>query len=155
MLLLLLGCTTQDTDDALAPDLSTENDRTRPFSDHQGSTVTIRGTVQAPSDGPIDVDVWVPDPEAPGGVSPQRKIRLAGPGEFSLSAPVGLGKLELQAFQSGGSEGPSSQTPFASAWLEVAETDLTVALVLAVGAREGRVRLEDGNPDPFDCTPLP
>ena len=151
MLLLLLGCTAQTTDEATtpAPDLSTENERTRPFADHEGATITLHGTVRAPAEGTIDVDVRVPDPAAPGGVAPQGKLRLAGPGTFSLSVPAGLGQLELQAFQRDGSDGPSSQTPFASVWLEVAEADLTVELVLAAGAREGRVRLEDGNPDPF------
>lgn len=151
MLLLLLSCAAQNTDEAAKPerDLDTENERTRPFSDHEGATVLIRGTVRSASEGPIDVDVRVPDPASPGGVAPQGKIRLAGPGAFSLSAPAGLGTLELQAFQSTGSDGPTTQTPFAAAWLEVAAADLDVALVLEVGAREGRVRLEDGNPDPF------
>lgn len=156
MLLLLLGCAAETTDEAkaLRPDLSTENARTRPFADHEGPAVVIYGTVRAPAEGTIDVDVRVPDPAAPGGVAPQGKLRLAAPGEFSLSVPAGLGRLELQAFQHNGSDGPSSQTPFAATWLEVAEADLTVELVLAVGAREGRVRLEDGNPDPFEGAAL-
>lgn len=110
-----------------------------PFSDVDGEKVTVRGVVESViADLPVDIDVRVPDPAAPGGVAGKGKILLDFPGEFELSVPRGLGTLELQAFQDADSDGPTGDDPFAAAWLEVGEVDVTdVVLVLEAGARGG------------------
>ncbi len=110
-----------------------------PFSDVDGEKVTVRGVVEsAITDLPVDIDVRVPDAAAPGGVAGKGKLLLDFPGEFELSVPAGLGKLELQAFQDADSDGPTGDDPFATVWLEVGEVDVAdVTLALEAGARGG------------------
>ena len=108
-----------------------------PFGTWEGETVTVRGVVRSEIPDPIDIDVRTPDPDEPGGVKGQGKLMLDGPGPFSLVAPKGLGKLELQAFQDPDLDGPTGSDPFAETELEVGDSDLSdVSLVLEKGGRE-------------------
>jgi len=110
-----------------------------PFSDVDGKKVVVRGVITSEiADLPVDVDVRVPDADSPGGMAGKGKILLDAPGEFELSVPIALGKLELQAFQDADSDGPTGNDPFATVWLDVGETDMTdVTLELEEGARGG------------------
>ena len=100
-----------------------------------GKKVVVRGVITSEIDDlPVDVDVRVPDAASPGGMSGKGKILLDSPGEFELSVPIGMGKLELQAFQDADSDGPTGNDPFATVWLDIGETDMTdVELVLEEG----------------------
>ena len=110
-----------------------------PFSNFDGKMVTLRGSVDSKFvDLPVDIDVRVPNPEAPGGVDGKGKLLLDLPGAFELKVPSGQGKLELQAFQDRDQDGPSGDDPFASVWVDVGESDLEgIVLEMVEGARGG------------------
>ncbi len=106
-----------------------------PFADVQGATVTVSGVVRADSDGMIDIDVRVPDADAPGGVRQEGKIRLQGPGVFELKVPVDFGSIELEAFQDTDHNGPDDDDPYARLDVEVGSRDLQASLDLVEGGR--------------------
>ncbi|RME28365.1 MAG: hypothetical protein D6798_02595 [Deltaproteobacteria bacterium] len=106
-----------------------------PFADVEGDTVTVSGVVRAETDGVIDIDVRVPDADAPGGVRQEGKIRLDGPGVFELEVPVGFGKLELEAFQDLDHNGPDDDDPYARLDLDVGTRNIQAALDLVAGGR--------------------
>ena len=107
-----------------------------PFSSVKTNKVSVSGIVTSEDDMAVDIDVRVPDPNAPGGMSGKGKILLERPGEFELMVPVGLGSLELQAFQDLDSDGPNATDPFAQVTISVeAEAITNVELQLVVGAR--------------------
>lgn len=113
-----------------------------PFANHRGAFVKVRGSVSSDDPAPVDIDVWVPDPIAPGGMRNQGKIVLLGPGKFSIRVPESLGKLVLEAFQDIDVDGPTQQDPFARVDLDVGATDtegvdLTLALTGSRGEGSG------------------
>lgn len=135
-----------------------------PFSSVKTDKVWVSGTVSSEDDMAIDIDIRVPDPSAPGGMSGKGKILLERPGEFKLAVPKDLGSLELQAFQDIDSDGPNASDPFAQTTIVVNAEDIEgVELMLVVGARGAapvhqEVAPEQGgempkgipeNPDPF------
>ncbi len=76
---------------------------TSPFVGMDGETVEISGELLLPAgtaaaEGQkLDVDLFQPDPDAPGGRAMLGKLKLA-PGPFSFSAPADFGPLLLEAF---------------------------------------------------------
>ncbi|NOY27328.1 MAG: hypothetical protein GXP62_15785, partial [Oligoflexia bacterium] len=113
-----------------------------PFANHLGAFVKVRGSVSSDDPAPVDIDVWVPDPIAPGGMRNQGKIVLLGPGKFSIRVPESLGKLVLEAYQDIDVDGPTQQDPFARVDLDVGATDtegvdLTLALTGSRGEGSG------------------
>ena len=76
-----------------------------PFSSVKTEKVSVKGLIVSEDDMAVDIDVRVPDPSAPGGMSGKGKILLERPGEFELMVPLDLGALELQAFQDIDSDG--------------------------------------------------
>ena len=92
--------------------------------------------VTSEDDMAIDIDIRVPDPSAPGGMTGKGKILLERPGEFKLAVPKDLGSLELQAFQDIDSDGPNASDPFAQLTIAVEADDIEgLELKLVAGAR--------------------
>ena len=135
-----------------------------PFSSVKTEKVWVSGTVTSDDDMAIDIDIRVPDPSAPGGMSGKGKILLERPGDFKIAVPKDLGSLELQAFQDIDSDGPNASDPFAQTTISVQAADVEgVELVLVVGARGAAPVHQDvapeqsgeqpkgipDNPDPF------
>jgi len=107
-----------------------------PFHNYTGETVLVTGVITSGQKGPVDIDVRVPDPSAEGGVSGKGKLLLDQPGIFELTVPIGLGDLELQAFQDPDKDGPGADDPFAQVNISVGEGDLPeVDMALVPGAR--------------------
>ena len=107
-----------------------------PFSSVKTEKVSVKGLIVSEDDMAVDIDVRVPDPSAPGGMSGKGKILLERPGEFELMVPLDLGALELQAFQDIDSDGPNATDPFAQITISVADQPIDdVQLTLVVGAR--------------------
>lgn len=107
-----------------------------PFSSVKTEKVWVMGTVSSEDDMAIDIDIRVPDPSAPGGMSGKGKILLERPGEFKLAVPKDLGSLELQAFQDIDSDGPNASDPFAQTTISVESSDVEgIELKLVSGAR--------------------
>lgn len=90
-----------------------------PFANHQGAMVALRGEVRAPSADPVDIDVWIDDPAAPGGRRNQGKIILVEPGPFRIRVPRSAGRIRLEAFQDADADGPGPKDPFALVDVEV------------------------------------
>ncbi len=110
-----------------------------PFSDDSRPRLWVRGSITGGIEGQaVDLDVRVPDPTAPGGVAAKGKLLLKGPGDFELEVPVGLGALELQAFQDKTGNGPSADDPFAELQVEIGEDEVEgLIFELVEGARGG------------------
>lgn len=107
-----------------------------PFSSIKTDKVLVSGIVSSDDDMAVDIDVRVPDPSAPGGMSGKGKILLERPGEFELMVPINIGSVELQAFQDIDSDGPNATDPFAQVTIAVTDEPVpNVALALVVGAR--------------------
>jgi hypothetical protein len=109
-----------------------------PFSDYEGDTVTVSGTVEAEDSLAVELDVRVPDPEEEGGMRGVGKVSLAEPGSFAFEVPADLGTLNIQAFQDPDADGPGGDDGFAEIEIIVSDEDvIDVALVLIRGARGG------------------
>ena len=108
-----------------------------PFANFQGARVKLRGTVKAQGDGPVDLDLWVEDPAAPGGMRNQGKVVLVSPGSFVLRVPKDAGRMAIEAYQDVDADGPTETDAFARLELKVGAADLDdLALALvATGAR--------------------
>jgi hypothetical protein len=59
----------------------------------------------------IDLDLFAPDSDSPGGRLYLGKLKFK-PGPFSFLVPKDLGPLELEAFGDIGSDGPTPGDPF-------------------------------------------
>ena len=106
------------------------------FAGREGETVTIKGTISSPISASIDLDVALVDEAADGGLNRQGKLMVDEPGPYTLEAPVGIGMLQLAAFQDLKSDGPTEDDPYAELRVEVGSTALDeVNLTLVVGGR--------------------
>ena len=110
-----------------------------PFSDHYGDKITVSGIISGGDDQlSVDLDVRVPDPKSPGGVSAQGKMLIEAPGPFEIEVPVDLGALELHAFQDLSGDGPTGDDPFAGVNLEIGDEDVEdVTLAMESGGWSG------------------
>ncbi len=84
-----------------------------PFSDHDGSWVTLSGTltvVGSTDTAVVDLDLFQPDKEARGGRRMLGKQRLDS-GAYELEVPSGYGPLILEAFIDVGGDGPGRGDP--------------------------------------------
>lgn len=111
-----------------------------PFANHRGSFVKVRGQVRAAAEMPVDIDVWVEDPAAPGGMRNQGKLVLVRPSEFVLRVPQGAGRLALEGYQDADVDGPTEADPFARIELTVGAGDpdpVTLSLVATGAAARG------------------
>lgn len=72
-----------------------------PFMGMSGDKVTIAGRIVLPpgvdTTGKVDMDLFQPDKDAPGGRRMLGKLKVA-PGDFSFEAPAEFGALLLEAF---------------------------------------------------------
>ena len=104
----------------------------QPFQEHEGERVTVSGSITSDVAGSVDLDVATVDDSVEGGLVREGKIILSGPGEFSITVPVGTGGMRLAGFQDLQSDGPTEDDPYAEIDVEVgteAITGLTLALV--------------------------
>lgn len=109
-----------------------------PFANHRGKTVKLRGSVSSEDSTPVDIDLWIEDADAPGGMRNQGKIVLLGPDDFVIRVPRGAGRMALEAYQDTDVDGPTEADPFARVDLEVADADVTgVDLALALSGSRG------------------
>ena len=119
-----------------------------PFSSVKSEKVWVTGTVTSEDDMAIDIDIRVPDLNAPGGMAGKGKLLLERPGEFKLAVPKNLGSLELQAFQDIDSDGPNAEDPFAQLTIKIEKDDLEgIELELVVGARGAAPVHQEVNPE--------
>ena len=119
-----------------------------PFSSVKSEKVWVNGTVTSEDDMAIDIDIRVPDLNAPGGMAGKGKLLLERPGEFTLAVPKNLGSLELQAFQDIDSDGPNAEDPFAQLTITIGTENLeSVELALVVGARGAAPVHQEVNPE--------
>ncbi|MCB9780417.1 MAG: hypothetical protein H6742_17765 [Alphaproteobacteria bacterium] len=101
-----------------------------PFSTTAGPHVYLRGAVQAESDAPVDVDVWV-QVEGQTELRNQGKFVLLTPGAFVLRVPKGAGKIAIEAYQDRDVDGPTEVDPIARQELVVGGSDIE-GLLLAL-----------------------
>jgi len=95
----------------------------------EGESIQMQITVQSTEDKAIDLDFR----SSEGLVY---KAMLPGPGEHSISVPVNLGVVQLQAFQDLSGDGPSDDDPFGWVEASIAEADLKqIRLSLEAGAK--------------------
>jgi hypothetical protein len=95
----------------------------------EGRSIQIQITIQSKADKAIDLDFR----SSEGLVY---KAMLPGPGAHSISVPVNLGVVQIQAFQDLSGDGPSDDDPFG--WIEasILEADLKqIQLSLEAGAK--------------------
>jgi hypothetical protein len=108
-----------------------------PFADTTGPTVTLSGHASTPVAGPIDLDLWQPDPDADGARIHLGKLSVE-PGVVTLEVPASFGPLEIEAFQDLTGDGPSADDPFAKFTLVVEATPVVnLDLALETGAWTG------------------
>jgi hypothetical protein len=105
-----------------------------PFVDHEGETTLLTGSVKAPEAGPVQLDVMVPAPDAPGGVTRAGVLQLADVGTFELKVPIAITRLSLQTFQDLDGDGPSEMDPYTNVDVTLPAA-APVELVLVAGAR--------------------
>lgn len=108
----------------------------QPFEDHEGERVSVSGSINSDVAGSVDLDVATLDDSVEGGLVREGKIMLSGPGEFSITVPVGTGGMRLAAFQDLQSDGPTEDDPYAEIDIDVGAEALTgLTLALVKGAR--------------------
>lgn len=94
-----------------------------PFANHRGVMVKVRGQVVSADGGPVDLDLWVQDRSAPGGMRNQGKVLLVQPGAFVIRVPRGVGRMAIEAYQDVDADGPTQADLFARVDFEVGEVD--------------------------------
>lgn len=109
-----------------------------PFANHRGGMVKLRGMVTSATPGPVDLDLWVQDPAAPGGLRNQGKVVLVEPGAFTIRVPRGAGRLAVEAYQDVEADGPTEVDLFARVEVDIGAADVEgLALALAAGGSRG------------------
>jgi hypothetical protein len=81
-----------------------------PFADAEGERVQVSGIIQHDGEGVIDLDLFQPSDDAPGGRKLLGKLKKKK-GPFTLQVPRILGALELDAFLDQTGDGPSADDP--------------------------------------------
>ena len=81
-----------------------------PFVGYDGDTVIVRGTLYCARCTSIDLDLFQPNPDNPGGRKMLGKLKLA-PGPYSLTVPEDFGPMLLEAFSDLDGNGPGSGDP--------------------------------------------
>ena len=77
-----------------------------PFGSFPGARITLKGTMRCEIDcALIDLDVFQPDDQSPGGRKMLGKIKIP-PGEYTLDVPINFGPLILEAFVDFNNDGP-------------------------------------------------
>jgi hypothetical protein len=129
-----------------------------PFSGMPGDRVTVAGQLllpegmPLPADGPdkIDVDLFQPDEDSPGGRRMLGKLKLA-PGDFSFEAPEGFGTLLLEAFfDANGNQRPDAGDAMGRAPepLRIGSSDLDGVRIELVVSADGRMPGDPEKPPP-------
>ena len=122
-------------------------DATVPFFDYEGKTVVVAGEIGATDDAPVNLDVRVPDPDAPGGNRQVGKLVLPPGTGFTFDAPVDVGTLLLEAFQDLQADGPDDADPWGSAEVEVGSVPITdLRIELVAGAKGAAAAEAAGQP---------
>ncbi|MEC7983958.1 MAG: hypothetical protein VX278_02270 [Myxococcota bacterium] len=89
--------------DAVAENLSNPD----PFGGQEGSRVTLSGVLKCDDCPLIDLDLFQPDENAPGGRTMLGKLKLP-PGSYSIDVPRNFGDLILEAFVDYEADGPGA-----------------------------------------------
>jgi len=84
-----------------------------PFADIEGDRVDVSGSLVWRGDEVVDLDLFTPDTSAGGGRRLLGKLKKSV-GAFTLSVPVSLGVLELDAFADLTGDGPTGDDPRAT-----------------------------------------
>ena len=91
--------------------------------------VTLTGTikVQGEAKAGVDLDCFVPDSSTPAGRKLVNKVKLAGPGAYTMKVPAKLGQLSLVAFMDLENDGPDRSDPqggYSGNPIEIKDKDL-------------------------------
>ena len=78
-----------------------------PFGGYSGPRIKLAGKLICPDCPFIDLDLFQPDENAPGGRSMIGKMKLP-PGDYELEVPQGFGYLILEAFVDYDEDGPGA-----------------------------------------------
>lgn len=89
------------------PGPGTERD---PFEGVEGPRVKVRGVITYEGQGVVDLDLFQPDENAPGGRRMLAKLKR-NPGPWDLDAPADFGPLLIEAIVDLDSDGPSPGDP--------------------------------------------
>lgn len=81
-----------------------------PFEGVEGERVMVSGTIDWSGTEVVDVDLFTPDLDLAGGRKLLGKLKKEA-GDFEISVPVSIGRLELEAFVDLAQDGPSPEDP--------------------------------------------
>jgi hypothetical protein len=105
------------------------------FAGYEGPRVKVSGLLVWDGEGVVDMDLFTPDSSASGGRKLLGKLKK-NVGAFSITVPLSLGQLEIDAFADRTGDGPSGDDPRATiggiTLTEGKVSDLQVVLVSLV-----------------------
>ena len=106
-----------------------------PWDGDTSSKTDVKFQIGPQGAGAIQLDVIVPDKSAAGGVKRIGRIESDEPG-ITLSVPSAVTAFTIEVFQDPGSDGPSTDDPYATMDLDMSKLpEQPIALPLVVGAR--------------------
>ncbi|MFT4979486.1 MAG: hypothetical protein ACI8S6_005397, partial [Myxococcota bacterium] len=126
-----------------------------PFGNIEGPTVTISGTLRCEGCEMVDLDLFQPDADAPGGRKMLGKLKRA-PGSYTLEVPRDFGPLLLEAFSDPGGDGPGAGDPMGRYMdnpLQVGGQDLSGVDVVLDVTEDGRMPGDRPAPPPQQRPP--
>jgi hypothetical protein len=109
-----------------------------PFADFEGDRVQVSGNLNYDGVEDIDLDLFAPDADAPGGRAFIGKLKRKA-GLFDLAVPVVIGSLEIEAMVDRDGDGPSAGDPrarYAGNPISLEAGDV-VGVDLFLGVQEG------------------
>lgn len=121
-----------------------------PFVGEPGMTVTVSGTLICEGCELVDLDIFKPNPDAPGGREMLGKLKRA-PGDYTLEVPRAFGPLLLEAFSDKGSDGPGPGDPmgrYADGPIEVGNTDISGVDITLLVTDDGKMPGDRPAPPP-------
>ena len=121
-----------------------------PFVGQEGPMVTVQGTLRCEGCTVVDLDLFRPNPDAPGGREMLGKVKLP-PGAYSLQVPRNFGPLLLEAFSDRESNGPGPGDPmgrYADNPLRVGGQDISGVDVILSVTDDGKMPGDQPAPPP-------
>jgi hypothetical protein len=110
----------------------------RPFADHNGEWVALRGRIEGSPDWSVGVDLWKSQTDAPGNRAHLGKPATASPGPFEIQVPRGFGPLQIEVLRDLAGDGPSDEDPYGQIAVEVGDSDLEGLVIQLDPAGRGR-----------------
>ena len=126
-----------------------------PFADLGDNPITIHGTLVCEICQGIDLDLFQPDPDSPGGRRMLGKIKRAA-GAYELQVPAGFGPMLLEAFSDLAGDGPGAGDPmgrYEGNPLQIGNEDLFDVDIPLVVTEDGRMPSERPAPPPQQTPP--